>query len=122
GDEGHFWLTATDDTVRATTTRFLNRLNGFVVKPPRRNQRAASSIPQPRLDALVWLERGSVGRRFHLHALIERPRFWPPEAFAAKVKQAWHAQPLAYRQARIEELRDLARSLRYNAKGNNGTS
>ena len=64
----------------------------------------------------MWLERGVLGGRPHLHALIERPTFWSPEMFADVIVQCWRAQPLAYRQHQIDEIRDLPASLRYNMK------
>ena len=45
--QGRVWLVLSDDLLRATVVRFLNRLNGRVLRPPR------NAAHRPRLDALV---------------------------------------------------------------------
>ncbi len=108
---GHqMWLAVDDNLIRATIGRAMNRINGHVLRPPRRSRKP------PRLDALVWLERGWLTGRPHLHALIERPAFWPPEEFAKIVAKSWRAQPLAHRELVVQEVEDLPASLRYNMK------
>lgn len=106
----NLWLTLNEDRLSATVVRALNRLNGYVLRPPRRLRH------RPRLNALAWSERGAVSNRWHIHALIERPTFWSPQSFAAAASTAWRAQPLGHREMRIEEIRDAMRSLRYNTK------
>lgn len=103
-------LILNEDLIAATIVRALNRINGRVLGASRR------AGPHPRLDALVWTERGRLTGRPHAHALIERPVSWEPTAFAALVTDAWHAQPFGHDQVRVDEVRDLRRSLGYNAK------
>jgi hypothetical protein len=102
-------LALNDDLLRATIVRALNRLNGYAVGS-RHSQR------QARLDALVWTERGAVSGRPHAHALIERPELLNAAQFAAMVVRAWQAQPFGYDEVRVEEVRDIERSVGYNAK------
>jgi hypothetical protein len=103
-------LSLNDDLLRATIVRALNRLNGYVLA----GRRTAAS--RPRLDGLVWTERGYIGGRPHIHALLERPGFVSPFAFAAMIEKAWQAQPFGYDEVLVEEVRDLERSIGYNAK------
>jgi hypothetical protein len=103
-------LVLDDNTARAMVTRAMNRILSHVVRSSR------SLRHRPRLDAVVWLERGGLSGRPHVHALIERPTFCSPESFANVIGQAWQAQPLGHRQCQIEEIRDLRGSLRYNMK------
>ena len=42
--------------------------------------------------------------------MVSAPRF------AAMVERAWQAQPFGYAEVRVEEVRDIERSIGYNAK------
>lgn len=108
-------LLLNDDLLRATIVRALNRLNGYALGSRRKKSRA-------RLDGLVWTELGYISGRPHAHALIERPRLVSPSNFAAMVKKAWQAQPFGYDHLLVEEVRDIERSIRYNAKASPGIS
>jgi len=54
-------------------TRVMNRLNATLLRGRRRHG--------VRLSALAWLERGTLGGRWHLHALVERPLNLCPRDF-----------------------------------------
>ena len=105
--EGLFSLS--DDLLNRTVVRLMNRVSGYALK--HRSRR-----PRPMLGALIWVERGLLTRRCHLHGLVERPEVCSAEHFAQAVERAWKAQPFAHSEMRIEAIRDLSSSLAYNAK------
>lgn len=98
-----------EDLLRATVVRALNRVNGYALGVRR-------SLPQPRIDALVWSERGGLSGRPHVHALIERPGIVDGAEFAGMLERAWRAQPFGYDEVEVEAVRDIERSIAYNAK------
>ena len=104
------WVT--EDMIYAGVTRFLNNLNGLVLKKPRKARRARS----PRIDALVFLEYSPLRGRPHLHALLERPAYINHQDFQRMVLKAWYRQSVSHREHRIEPLQDLRASLAYDAK------
>lgn len=108
-------LVLNDDLLNTTIVRALNRLNSYALGSCR-------SKVRPRLNALVWMERGEISGRPHAHALIERPGRVSPAEFSTMVERAWRAQPFGYDQMRIEEVRDIERSIGYNAKTSPGFS
>lgn len=110
GDErkGRCAVRLTEDLVYRSVTRMMNRLGDLVL---------GRSARPARLDALIWLERGCMGRRWHLHGLFERPPHITQSQFAELVPQAWLRQPFAHKEMRIEPARDVMACLRYNAKG-----
>jgi hypothetical protein len=107
---GRSWQDLDDDVICRTVTRAMHRLNGHVVRSSRK------AGHRPKLDAIVHVERGRSTGRPHVHALIERPPFWEPVAFAEVVVAAWVAQPFGCKQGLVEELRDVRRCLAYNMK------
>ena len=88
--------------------RFMNRLNATLLRGRRRHG--------VRLGALAWVERGTLGGRWHIHALIERPATLNHHELTSLVERVWSRQPFSYAETRIEPVEDLFKCIRYNSK------